>query len=78
MINWRLAVVMAERNISNKELALRTGMNPRSISRLKTRRRLTRIDEETLNLLCDALNCQPGDLMVYEKEEAQQQRKLKK
>ncbi|HAX75889.1 MAG TPA: transcriptional regulator [Cyanobacteria bacterium UBA11372] len=69
MINWRLAVVMAERNISNKELALRTGMNPRSISRLKTRRRLTRIDEETLNLLCEALNCQPGDLMVYEKDE---------
>ena len=60
---------MAERNISNKELALRTGMNPRSISRLKTRRRLTRIDEETLNLLCEALNCQPGDLMVYEKDE---------
>ncbi|HAZ46470.1 MAG TPA: transcriptional regulator [Cyanobacteria bacterium UBA11369] len=77
MINWRLAVVMAERNISNKELALRTGMNPRSISRLKTRRHLTRIDQETLNLLCEALNCQPGDLMVYEKEEAQQQRKLK-
>ena len=68
---------MAERNISNKELALRTGMNPRSISRLKTRRHLTRIDQETLNLLCEALNCQPGDLMVYEKEEAQQQRKLK-
>ena len=77
MINWRLAVVMAERNISNKELALRTGMNPRSISRLKTRRHLTRIDQETLNLLCEALNCQPGDLMVYEKEEAQQQRMLK-
>ena len=69
MIHWRLAVVMAERNISNKELALRTGMNPRSISRLKTRRHLTRIDQETLNLLCEALNCQPGDLMVYEKDE---------
>ena len=69
MINWRLAVVMAERNISNKELALRTGMNPRSISRLKTRRRLTRIDEDTLNTLCEALSCQPGDLMVYEKDE---------
>jgi putative transcriptional regulator len=68
---------MAERNISNKELALRTGMNPRSISRLKTRRHLTRIDQETLNLLCEALNCQPGDLMVYEKEEQEQQRKLK-
>ncbi|MBD2577058.1 helix-turn-helix domain-containing protein [Oscillatoria sp. FACHB-1406] len=65
MIDWRLAVVMAERNISNKELAKRTGMHPTSISKLKTRRRLTRIDEHTLNLLCEALNCQPGDLMVY-------------
>ena len=60
---------MAERDISNKELAVLTGMHPTSISKLKTRRRLTRIDEETLNALCAALNCQPGDLMVYEKDE---------
>ncbi|MGP1387729.1 MAG: helix-turn-helix domain-containing protein [Thainema sp.] len=66
VIQWRLAVVMAERNISNKELAALTGMNPRSISRLKVRRQFTRIDEATLNALCKALNCQPGDLMVYE------------
>lgn len=59
-------MVMAERDISNKELASLIGMHPRSVSRLKTRRRLTRIDEETLNALCKALNCQPGDLMVYE------------
>ena len=70
MIRWRLAVVMAERNISNKELALLIDMNPKSVSRLKVRRRLTRIDESTLNSLCKALNCQPGDLMVYEEEEA--------
>jgi putative transcriptional regulator len=44
-------------------------MNPKSVSRLKVRRRLTRIDESTLNSLCKALNCQPGDLMVYEEEE---------
>jgi putative transcriptional regulator len=60
---------MAERNISNKELAHRIGMNPKSVSRLKVRRRLTRIDESTLNSLCKALNCQPGDLMVYEEDE---------
>lgn len=60
---------MAERNVSNKELAVLTGMNARSISRLKTRRRYTRIDEETLNALCKALKCQPGDLMVYEEDE---------
>ncbi|HAZ46472.1 MAG TPA: transcriptional regulator [Cyanobacteria bacterium UBA11369] len=69
MIRWRLAVVMAERNISNKELAALTGMHPTSISKIKTRRRLTRIDEDTLNTLCEALSCQPGDLMVYEKDE---------
>ena len=70
MIHWRLAVVMAERNISNKELALIIGMNPKSVSRLKVRRRLTRIDEPTLNSICKALKCQPGDLMVYEEDES--------
>lgn len=60
---------MAERNITNKELALLIGMNPKSVSRLKVRRRLTRIDESTLNSLCKALKCQPGDLMIYQEEE---------
>ena len=61
-------MVMADRNISNKELAARVGMHPTSVSKIKTRRRLTRIDETTLDALCKALNCQPGDLMVYEEE----------
>ncbi|HEY9612631.1 helix-turn-helix transcriptional regulator [Allocoleopsis sp.] len=69
MIHWKLAVVMAECNISNKELALLIGMNPKSVSRLKVRRRLTRIDESTLNSICKALKCQPGDLMAYEEDE---------
>lgn len=68
MIRWKLAVVMAERGISNKELAVSTGMTPNSISRLKNRRYLTRVDQDTLNTLCEALNCQPGDLLVYEKD----------
>ncbi|MEZ2303461.1 MAG: helix-turn-helix domain-containing protein [Microcoleus sp.] len=69
MIRWKLAVVMAERNISNKELAALMGMHPTSVSKIKTRRRLTRIDEATLSALCRALKCQPGDLMVYEEDE---------
>ncbi|MBC6434064.1 helix-turn-helix transcriptional regulator [Nostoc sp. HG1] len=68
MIRWKLAVVMADRNISNKELAALIGMHPTSVSKIKTRRRLTRIDEATLSALCKALNCQPGDLMVYEED----------
>nr|WP_277882504.1 helix-turn-helix transcriptional regulator [Pseudanabaena sp. FACHB-2040] len=61
-----MAVVMAERGVSNKELATLTGMHYTTISKLKTRRRLTRVDEDTLDALCKALNCQPGELMVYE------------
>jgi putative transcriptional regulator len=60
---------MAERRISSKELAALTGMHPTSISKIKNRFRLTRIDEETLNALCKALKCQPGELMVYEEDE---------
>jgi putative transcriptional regulator len=69
VIRWKLAVVMADRNISNKELAVLMGMHPTSVSKIKTRRRLTRIDEATLSALCRALKCQPGDLMVYEEDE---------
>lgn len=66
VIRWKLAVVMAERNVSNKQLAALTGMHYTTISKLKTRRQLTRVDQETLNALCKALSCQPGDLMSYE------------
>jgi putative transcriptional regulator len=60
---------MAERDIGNNELAEMLGMHPTSISRMKTRRQFTRIDESTLNALCKALQCQPGDLMVYEPDD---------
>ncbi len=52
--------------MSNKELAALTGMHPTSISKLKSRRRFTRIDEATLDALCVALRCQPGDLLVHQ------------
>ena len=61
-------MVMAERGISNKELAALTNMHYTSISKLKTRRYLTRVDQDTLNALCKALECQPGDLLVYESD----------
>ncbi|MBT9312965.1 helix-turn-helix domain-containing protein [Leptothoe kymatousa TAU-MAC 1615] len=65
MIHWRLAIIMAEKNIRNKDLATLTGISERSISRLKVRRQVSRIDAQTLDALCKALKCQPGDLMVY-------------
>jgi putative transcriptional regulator len=61
---------MAERDISNKELASLIGKHPNSVSRLKQHRRLPRIDESLLDSLCKALKCQPGDLIVYEEDKA--------
>lgn len=69
MILWRLAVVMAERDITNKELASRIGKHPHSVSRLKQHRCLPRINKSLLDSLCKALKCQSGDLIVYQEDE---------
>lgn len=66
MIEWRLHVVMAERRMSPSDLAEKMGVNRVSVSRLKNARSLPRLSEETLNGLCSALNCQPGDLMTFQ------------
>lgn len=65
MIEWRLHIVMAERRINPSELAQMMGVNRVSVSRLKNAKRLPRLTEETLNGLCKALDCQPGDLMRF-------------
>ncbi len=64
-IKWRLRVVMAEREMSNKDLCERTKLHPGTASKLK-HNCPARIDTETLGKLCDALDCQPGDLLRYE------------
>ena len=66
MIEWRLHVVMAERRISPSDLAEKMGLNRVSVSRLKNARSLPRLSEETLNGLCNVLNCQPGDLIRFQ------------
>ena len=64
MLKWRLRVLMAERELSNQELAEMIGYHPGTISKLM--KLPSRIDIQTLNLLCKALKCQPGDLIHYE------------
>lgn len=65
MIEWRLRVVMAERDITPSQLADKTGINRVSVSRLKNAKRLPRMTESTLDKLCSVLVCQPGDLMRW-------------
>jgi putative transcriptional regulator len=66
-IIFRLDRVMADRKISLGELAKRIDLTDSNLSILKTgKAKAVRV--ETLNALCRELNCQPGDLMEFEKE----------
>ena len=60
----RLDRVMADRKISLNELSERVGVSNVNLSKLKTGK-VSAIRFSTLNAICSALNCQPGDLLEY-------------
>jgi putative transcriptional regulator len=65
-IKWRLAAVMADREMDYRELASMVGMHHVTINRMKNTYDLNfRLTPDTLNKLCQALKCQPGDLLRY-------------
>ncbi|WP_056942668.1 helix-turn-helix domain-containing protein [Secundilactobacillus kimchicus] len=56
---------MAKRNINTGELAKLVGITPANISILKTGKAKA-VRFSTLEKICQVLDCQPGDIMVYE------------
>ena len=69
-IKWRLTAVMADREIDNSALKELTGFHLGTISKLRNRCP-SRVDIDTLNRLCKALKCVPGDLLVWVDDEAE-------
>ncbi|ABJ64030.1 helix-turn-helix domain-containing protein [Levilactobacillus brevis] len=67
MIKLTLNVVMAEHNISSQELAQLVGITPANLSILKTGKAKA-IRFSTLEKICQALDCQPGDILQYVEE----------
>lgn len=65
LIYWRLRELMARHKMTNRKMAQLTGMHENSISHLKKQDTLPEIGGETLEKLCHALNCTPGDLIEY-------------
>ena len=66
MIIWRLRVVMAERDIKNKDLAKAMGVDDRVVSRWRSSSYVPkRLNVDILNRLCKELRCQPGDLLRF-------------
>lgn len=64
----RLDRVMADRKMSLNELAERVGISNVNLSKLKNNR-VTAVRFATLAAICEALDCQPGDVLEYRKDE---------
>ncbi|MBP5431205.1 helix-turn-helix transcriptional regulator [Ruminococcus sp.] len=60
----RLDRVMADRKISLNELSDRVGVSNVNLSKLKTGK-VSAIRFSTLNAICKALGCQPGDILEF-------------
>ncbi|MDR2296571.1 MAG: helix-turn-helix transcriptional regulator [Clostridiales Family XIII bacterium] len=67
-IRVNLDVVMAQRRMSSGELAERIGVTPANLSILKNNKARA-IRFSTLDELCRALRCQPGDILEFEPQQ---------
>jgi len=65
----RLDRVMADRKMSLNELAEHVGVTNVNLSKLKTGK-VSGIRFGTLEAICRALHCQPGDILEYVEEPA--------
>lgn len=64
----RLDRMMADRKMSLNELSVKVGISNVNLSNLKTGK-VKAIRFSTLEAICDVLDCQPGDILEYEREE---------
>ncbi|MEM0955354.1 MAG: helix-turn-helix transcriptional regulator [Pseudomonadota bacterium] len=65
VIKLRLDIVMAERKVNGKQLAQAVGITEQNLSLLRTGK-VKGVRFSTLDAICRELQCQPGDLIVYE------------
>ena len=65
-IKVRLDVVMAERRVTGKDLAAAVGITEQNLSLLRNGK-VKGVRFSTLAAICRELECQPGDLIVYER-----------
>lgn len=65
----QLDVMLAKRKVKSKALAEHVGITEANLSLLK-QGKVKGVRFETLALICEFLECQPGDLLVYEPDDA--------
>lgn len=68
MIKSRLKVLLAEHELTQKELSEKTGFRPSTISDI-CNSKMKHIPVNILNELCQIFECQVGDIFRYEDNE---------
>jgi putative transcriptional regulator len=63
-----LDVMLAKRKMKLNDLALSVGITPQNLSVLKSGRAKA-IRFSTLEAICQTLDCQPGEILLYEKDQ---------
>lgn len=66
-IKLNLDEVMKDRKMSLNDLADKVGITNVNLSKLKNNK-VTAVRFSTLSAICDALDCEPGDILKIEKE----------
>jgi len=64
VIKFKVKVMLAINEMTQKELAEKTGIRPPTVSAICTGA-VKHLPVEALNKICAVLNCQPADLMEY-------------
>lgn len=70
MIKFKVKVMLALREMTQKELAEKTGIRPPTVSAICTGA-VKHLPVEALDKICEVLDCQPADIMEYIKEPAE-------
>ncbi len=69
MIKFKVKVMLAIREMTQKELAERTGIRPPTVSAICLGT-VKHLPVDALSTICEVLDCQPGDIMEYVPDEA--------
>ena len=64
MIKFKVKVMLAMREMTQKELAEKTGIRPPTVSAICVGT-IKHLPIDALEKICAVLDCQPGDIMEY-------------
>ena len=64
MIKFKVKIMLAIREMTQKELAEKTGIRPPTVSAICTGA-VKHLPVDALDKICSVLKCQPADLMEY-------------